>query len=310
MALEEEYSVPEPVGAGPSTPELAVVAGLVVQSSSCSDRDVVAVLRDGLEGVVQQCMGVELTWTTSAITGSDDLSSEYADTGRPGIDWDFVLGRGEPLRSVTLGATTTAMKGYHWHPKWLPVTVAAAMPVSVAQGRGDGGGLVVQLSMHRWAMYGGGEDLVRVAGLVEPWLLGAAERLGADTGCVALDRRDVSYSTSGWEQATMCAPGRRDTTRTLWAYGWGTLLSPVHVETIGGPGELEALRQVVPELEVRLVAGGRTWVRLGADPGAVTPEQITALRQVLLPALPVGRRTIEEYERAVAGGEELGHYIL
>lgn len=302
--------VTPPVDGEPYVAEPAVVAGLVVQSSSCSDEDVVAVLREGVEGVVGQCMGVELTWTTSAIVGSDDLSSEYSDTGRSGIDWDFALGRGEPLRSVAVGATTTAMQGYHWHPKWAPVRVGARMPISVAHGRGDAGGLVVKVQMHRWAMYGGGENLVRVAGFVEPWLLGAAERLGADTGYVSLDRQNADGSESGWELATMCSPGLRDTTRTLWGYGWGTLLSPVHVAAIGGLGVLDVVREVAPGLEVRPVAGGRTWVRLGADPGGVTAEQVRALREVLLPALPIGYRTIEEYERAVARGEEPARYIL
>ncbi|MBX9245334.1 hypothetical protein ICW40_11015 [Actinotalea ferrariae] len=293
----------------PYVREVAVFGGVAVQSSRPSDEDVVAALRDGVEQVVTQCIGIELSWSTSAVVASDDLSSSAADTGRDGIDWDFALGRGEPLRSVALVATATAMEGYHWHPKWLPVTVAATMPVPVAHGRGDGGGLVVRLSMHRWAMYGGGEDAVRVQGFLEPWLLRTAERLAADTGFATLDQVSADVDESPWERANGIGPSARDVTRTLWGYGWGTLLSPVHVDALGGRSALEALRDVVPSAQL-VDVGDRTWVRLGPDLGAVRREDVRALREVLLAALPRGPRTVEEFERAHARNESVETFIL
>ncbi|WP_421742669.1 hypothetical protein [Cellulomonas sp.] len=287
--------------------EPAMFGGVAVQSSQPSDEAAVAVLRDGLERVVEQCIGIDLSWTTTAVVASDDLSSEDTDIGRPGTDWEFALGRGEPLRSVTLTGMATALEGYDWHPKWLPVTLHARMPVSVAHGRGDGGGLVVGLSMHRWAMYGGGEDLVRVADLLTPWLLDAADRLGADTGYATLDQVTAEDDQSPWERVTRCVPSLRDVTRTVWGYGWGTLLSPVHVEAVGGP---DALRGVLPTVELRDAGSGRTWLTLGPDPAAVRPEEIQALRAVLAPALPVGSRTVEEWDRSVALGEQPERYVV
>lgn len=287
--------------------EQAMFGGVAVQSSRPSDEAVVAVLRDGLERVVEQCMGIDLSWTTVATVASDDLSTGRGDTGRRRIDWDFALGRGEPLQTVTLIGMASALEGYHWHPKWLPVTLHATLPVTVAHGRGDGGGLAVRLSMHRWAMYGGGEDLVRVADLLTPWLLDAADRLDADTGYATLDQVTAEDGQSPWERATGCAPSLRDVTRTLWGYGWGTLLSPVHVEAVGG---LDALRDVLPTVELRDVGSGRTWLTLGPDPAAVQAEDIKALREVLAPALPVGDRTVEEWERSVALDEHPERYVV
>ncbi|MDQ0372685.1 hypothetical protein [Cellulomonas humilata] len=166
------------------------------------------------------------------------------------------------------------------------------MPVAVPHGRGDGGGLVVGLSMHRWAMYGGGEDLVRVADAMTPWLLGAADRLGADTGYATLGRLTAEDSQSPWERATHCLPALRDVTRTLWGYGWGTLLSPVHVGAVGGRAVLETLRDVLPALRLRDAGGGRTWLTLGEDPATVRGEDVRALRAVLAPALPRGTQTV------------------
>lgn len=298
MASEDDAHVREP----------AMFGGVAVQSSRPSDEDVVAVLRDGVERVVHQCTGIELTWTTVATVASDDLSSEDTDAvARPGIDWDFAVGRGEPLRTVTLLGMATALEGYDWHPKWLPVTLHAHFPVTVAHGRGDGGGLVIGMSMHRWAMYGGGEDLVRVADLLTPWVLDAADRLSADTGFATLDQVSAEDGQSPWERVTGCGPSYRDVTRTLWGYGWGTLLSPVHVEAVGGRA---ALRDALPAAGLRDVGGGRTWLTLDADPAAVRPEDVRKLRQVLAPGLPVGSRTVEEWDRSVALGEHPERYVV
>ena len=296
----------------PYVREPAMFGGVAVQSSRPTDEAVVAVLRAAVEHFVLQSIGIELTWTTSAIVGSDDLTSARTATktaagGSTGTSRSV---SGEPLQSVTLSATATAMEGYHWHPKWLPVTVSATMPVAVPHGRGDGGGLVVGLSMHRWAMYGGGEDLVRVADLLTPWLLGAAHRLGADTGYATLDRVTAEDGQSPWATVTGCPPSLRDVTRTIWGYGWGTLLSPTHVAAVGGRGALERLREVVPTLELRDGGAGRTWLALGPDPAAVRPDHIAALRDVLVPALPRGTRTVAEFEQEVALGRSSEQYVI
>ena len=153
------------------------------------------------------------------------------------------------------------------------------MPVAIPHGRGDGGGLVVGLSMHRWAMYGGGEDLVRVADVMTPWLLGAADRLGADTGYATLGRLTAEDSQSPWERATHRLPALRDVTRTLWGYGWGTLLSPVHVEAVGGRAVLwRCSGTSCPPCGLRDAGGGRTWLTLGEDPATVRGEDVRALR--------------------------------
>ena len=55
--------------------KIAMFGGVTVQSSWPSDEAVVAVLRVGAEPVVAACIGVDLTWTTSAIVAPDDLSS-------------------------------------------------------------------------------------------------------------------------------------------------------------------------------------------------------------------------------------------
>lgn len=87
---------------------------------------------------------------------------------------------------------------------------------------------------------------------------------------------------SAWERRAWFPHGRRDPRRSLWGYGWGTLLSPAHRDLVGG---VERLRSV-PGARVREVAGDRTWLTLGPDPAQVPDSAMWALHEVLVPALP------------------------
>ena len=252
--------------------------------------DVVAVLRHGVEQAAVRAMGIELTWTTSAITTSDDLQSEAADTGRPGLDWDFIVGREGVLSSVALIGQATALLAHPSHPRATVAMVAAGL---------RGRDLTVGLSLHRWAMYGGGEDLSRSCGIVSDWLLRSAQVLDASTGYLTLDRVEAGELQSPWERATGRSHALRDVSTDLWGHGWGTLLSPAHLDRVGGVDALVAsgLGDVVS------LPAGRVWFTLHGGVSDVTRDDVAALRQVLLPALPVGTRSLEEYRRLVEDPE-------
>lgn len=275
-------------------PEPALVAGV----AAAADRpvaDVVAVLRDAVEQVVVASLGVELTWTTVALTPEDVGSARTPDYGRRRLDWDLPFARTGPLDEVTLVAQATAMLPYPWHPKATVAVVRASFP----QPDGPRRGLTVALSVHRWAMYGGGEVLTRPVGLAQDWLLRAADRLDASTGFLTLDRITASSTESPWERVTAVPAGSRDVAARLWGHGWGTLLAPAHLEKIGGVVALEATGLG----QAHAAGGGRVWFTLDRDLGDVTHEDVAALRRVLLPALPAGRRTPEEFRREL---EEYG----
>ena len=292
----------------PYEPEVALFGGVAVQSHRPAEADVIAVLRDGVERVVQHSMGIDLSWFTSAIRLDDDLESGRPEvTGREGLDWDFVRSREGALIGVTVGARATALLPYHWHPKLRVVTVHARFPQYVSWAGREVGGLTIGLSMHRWAMYGGGVDLRRVTGPLTDWLLAAADALGADTGYVTLDTVDAQNDFSPWERVTGCGPAARDVTSTLWGYGWGTLLSPVHLDRIGGVERLEGMGA-----GVRAVPGGRVWVALNDDIATLDPSAVASLREVLRPALPVGDQTMEEYYNQPVNeyGPIIEHYVL
>ena len=53
-----------------------------------------------------------------------------------------------------------------------------------------------------------------------------------------------------------------------------------------------------------------TRVTLGPDPGAVRPEDVRALREVLQPALPRGPRSLEEFQREVSPGVAPEEFVL
>ena len=123
------------------------------------------------------------------------------------------------------------------------------------------------------------------------WLLTRADELGASSGWIGPDVADAANAVSPWEATVDVSPGERDFERSLWGYGWGTLLSATQAEAVGGAAALATL----PGAEVRTGPGGRLWVRLGSDPRNLGRDLVRALRERLAPVLPPGIRTVEEY---------------
>lgn len=72
-----------------------------------------------------------MTWWTTAFTPDDDLTRASPNRTPEGLDWAHVAAREGNLESVSLTAITTAMRGYHWHPKDNPVTLGARSPMFV-----------------------------------------------------------------------------------------------------------------------------------------------------------------------------------
>ena len=142
-------------------------------------------------------------------------------------------------------------------------------------------------SVHRWAV----RDWPAFCRAATRWLLETGERLGADSGFVTCDVLDAVQPMSAWDIVAQVSPTERDLGRHAWGYGWGTLLSAPLAEAVGGPAALGG----VPGASVLVGPGGQVWVRLGDDPAAVDRSAVAALRTVLAPVLPVGRRTVEDY---------------
>lgn len=286
----DESELHEPEGAEPYQQEVALFGGIACGRHRTSDAAVVAVLREGVERVVLASMGIELTWWTSAVTPDDDLESTSPTHTREGLDWAHVGSRVGNLETVTVTAIATAMHDFPRHPKYRPVCLRATFPRSWPGTAGKVGELRIGLSMHRWAMYGGGVDLDRVLDPLSKWLLDSTDALDADTGFLALDRMDAGYDFSPWEQAVGTL--NRDVSTKLWGYGWGTLLGATHVAALGG---IESLRHLTwARIEQR--PEGRVWLTLTRDIAALDRADMRALREVLAPVLPPGSRTLETYQ--------------
>jgi hypothetical protein len=142
-------------------------------------------------------------------------------------------------------------------------------------------------SVHRWAV----RDWAAFQPAAVAWLLDAATWLDAASGYVTLDVVDAVQPESAWEIVARVSPADRDFERTVWGYGWGTLLSAAQADAVGGSAQLRE----VPGAEVLQGPGSHVWVRLGDDPASVDPDSVVALRRILASVLPVGRRTVEEY---------------
>ncbi|QWZ09245.1 hypothetical protein KRR39_05515 [Nocardioides panacis] len=145
----------------------------------------------------------------------------------------------------------------------------------------------VAWSVHGWAV----RDWSSFVRAATAWLLDAATSLDAESGYVTLDVVDAVQPESAWEIVAQVSPADRDFERTVWGYGWGTLLSAAHADAVGGSDRLLE----VPGAELLQGPGGHVWVRLGDDPASVDPDSVVVLRRVLAPVLPVGRRTVEQY---------------
>ena len=142
-------------------------------------------------------------------------------------------------------------------------------------------------SVHRWAV----RDWPSFLRGASRWLLQSATTLVADSGFVTLDLVDAVQPESAWEIVAQVSPQERDFERSVWGYGWGTLLSAAQLDAVGGIDRLQAL----PAAALLQGPGGHTWARLGDDPADVDRDTVVALRDVLTPVLPRGRRTVESY---------------
>jgi hypothetical protein len=266
-----------------------LLAALAIQGARPASADLVGALTTAVDEIVLPGLGAdELMWHTAIVTRTDDLER------RPppiliGREWARAGAVPDDLfESVAVAGLVPGRSTLPPDPKESPVHAVARVPTG---GRGP---VTIAVSVHEWALAGGrvGPDVARA---VSRWLLGTAERLDAETGYVTLDFVDAHDGTSAWEQVVQASPSQRDVSRTVWGYGWGTLLSASHVSAVGGASALSA----VPGANVLVGPGGRMWVRLGDDPAAVTRPQVAALRMTLTPVLPTGLRTLAEFERAV-----------
>lgn len=271
-----------------STPE-TVVAAVGVRAAPDWGR-VLETLCRGVDELVSRAVGIELSWSTTVVVHGDDLESGRARLTTDGLDWERVAARfaaGDP-ESVTLTAQSTEMREAYladpdperYDPRMYVAEVRATFPTRIPGGAEPSGGLRVRTTMSRWALFGGGDRLDWLAGPLRGWLAYGAETIGADTGYVAVEESSPTDDRSPVERERDLLASHRDFPRWLWGVGWGTLLGPGHVAAIGGPASLEAVEGTVYQ-----VPGGRWWIELGPDPGAVREQQATALLAALAPAL-------------------------
>ncbi len=263
---------------------LALSGALVIPGSI--DEAVLTEVLASAAAVVSGWIGVEFEWTTSA-WGHHADGGDPSDYERAGVDLEFVAGK-HPVSTVYLGASCVAMRGYEGHPKHrVGEVVASCHEAFFSDAEPQRPWTALAVSMHRWAMYGGGtEHLPRFAGQLAGWLTDTAARLGAVGGYASLDTMyglDCGRSALEYVLAQECGErGSPDRRSTMWGYGWGTLLTGAHVERLGGTARLEE----IPDATVARVGEELHWVQLGKDPSVVPDESMWRLHDVLLPVLP------------------------
>ncbi|WP_155856033.1 hypothetical protein [Cellulomonas sp. URHD0024] len=230
-------------------------------------------------------VGVDVTWSTFVSVDADDPGTSMKKMTRPGLDWEFASSRPGMAQTISLTAVCTELEPFPWRPDHVVAEVSARFPVFVAgQGR-EVGRMSVTVSVQRWAMYGSGENMRWIAGPAGPWVQQSTEVIGADSGYAILDRVRASDTESPLELHSTVPVAGFGSEPDLWGFGWGTLLSPSHLERIGGVGVLTG----VAGAEVHDLPGGRVWVTLGDDPSAVTDETMWGLHAALQPAFPAPR---------------------
>ena len=238
-------------------------------------------LRAGIEDVVLPATFVDFDWHTSVITPADDLEGDTTGLRTPSRDWERLRVAAAELESGGVGAHRQDV------PRDLLPPELTANPINATARLLPARPATLAWSVQRWAV----RDWPAFCRAATRWLLETGERLGADSGFVTHDVVDAVQPLSAWEVVTRVTPAERDFARQLWGYGWGTLLSATLAEAVGGAAALGS----VPGASVLVGPGGQVWVRLGDDPAEVDPGAVAALRAVLAPVLPVGRRTVEEY---------------
>jgi hypothetical protein len=260
-------------------PQRLLVA-VALERPPADPRAAVDALARAVQEVVLPAMFVDLDWRTTVITPADDLerSGGRQEAGRW---WDLLLGAAGRLESGGIAGLRQDV------PHDLLPPDPTVNPVNAVARLVPGRPATLAWSVHRWAV----RDWASFVPAAVGWLLDAATSLGAGSGYVTLDVVDAVQPESAWEVVAQVSPADRDFERAVWGYGWGTLLSAAQADAVGGS---DRLRQV-PGAELLQGPGGHLWVRLGDDPATVDPASVAALRRVLAPVLPVGRRTVEEY---------------
>ncbi len=291
-----------------------LIAGVAAQQCTVSPATVLEWVRHGIEDVAQRALGIELTWHTFASLEVEDLPRRASEAqltrhfGRDGLDYAFVERRwaqGEP-GSAQFGAESKKMRDEweadpdieRYNPAMDVGDVRANFPSPVPWTPEPVSGLRVGVALSRWALYGGGKRLDWLAGALTTWTLEAADALNADCGFVALGERGLHDDDSHWEYAHRLSPARRDLRQWLWGFGWGTLLGPTHVATLGG---LDGLRPIAERIIER--PDGRVWVELGPDPASVPTERLEELERQLGPVLRRGD-SIPSSQRTDRGPEQ------
>ncbi|WP_051639881.1 hypothetical protein [Cellulomonas sp. URHE0023] len=236
---------------------------------------VVDALRSAVE-LATSWIGIDITWSTFMVVDGDGIRTPLSKTSRTGLDWDFISSKVGTPTWITLEGVCTALAHDPMHPNHTVAEVDAHFPLP---SRGEElGRMSVALSVQRWAMYGSGENMPWIAGPLVPWLVTSAERLGAHEGYAILDRVRGSETSSAAEHRGVF----RNHDGHLWGYGWSTLLSPSHLERVGGVEQLAEL----PDAQVVNLSGGRVWLTLGDDPSAVPDATMWRLHEILTPVLP------------------------
>jgi hypothetical protein len=247
-----------------------------------------------VEDVMGPAVGVDLTWNTTVIRRSDDLERGTV----PAVasrDWSLANAAGDELEAVYLGGKRASVGPPPSGPDPRPDPRAEPVHALLRLSDLPAGAATLACSVQLGALPGGRMS-TDLAQSTQRWLAAAAEATGAETGYVASDVADAWDASSSWELAVGAGPSERDVTRTVWGYGWCTLLSPAHLMRVGGA---ERLGQV-PGAVVLVGPDNRVLVRLGEDPAAVTAERLAALREVLRPVLPAGSRSLADYRALIA----------
>ncbi|WP_421733642.1 hypothetical protein [Cellulomonas sp.] len=252
-----------------------------LSTPGCVEREVVVeVLRSAVE-LARSWIGVDTTWTTYVWVAGERWNVPVSTIRRHGVDWDFISTKTGLPTKIDIEGICTPLAAYPTNPKHTVAELSVSFP---DPDDGPGGArTLVGLSVHRWAMYSSGEDLPWFTGPLNAWVERSAERLGAFTGYSILDRVRASDGMSAMEyRGESPDEGFGGVPPNLWGYGWGTLLSPLHLERLGGVEPLAAL----PGARVATLSGGRVWVTLGDDPSIVPDETMWQLLTVLSPLLP------------------------
>ena len=273
---------------------LRLLAAVAAQHGADRRPDLIEATRALIEDVVGPALGVDLTWNTTVVRRSDDLERGTVPEVA-GLAWSLANAADAELEAVYLGGKRASVGPPPAGPDPRPDPRAEPVHALLRFPDIPAGAATVACSV-QLGVLPGGRISTDLAQTTQRWLAAASEATGAETGYVAVDVADAYDASSSWELAVGAAPSARDVTRTVWGYGWCTLLSPGHVMRLGGTERLAP----VPGAVVLIGPDNRILVRLGEDPAAVTAEQRAALREALRPVLPSGDRSLADYRALIS----------